>query len=65
MRKIKDRWIGTRVDEDYYAEVENYTDATGLNNGELLRAAITEYINNHPPKQVKKPTFGHLKPGKE
>lgn len=48
-RKVKDKWIGARVDEDMENRVEKYIDSSdSLNLGELVRNAVEEYMVNHP-----------------
>lgn len=63
VKKVKDKWLGARVDKDVYAAVETYTEAAELNMGDLLRAAVDEYILNHPIKTPREPALEQLKPG--
>lgn len=58
-RKIKDKWIGARADEDLEALVDRYTEAADISMGDLVRKAVKEYMLNHPlppstPTKVKK-----------
>lgn len=50
-RKVKNDWLGGRVDEDLKEEVQEYIDDAGLTEGELIRVAVKEYMLNHPVTQ--------------
>lgn len=59
MRKIKDKWIGARADEDLEALVDTYADAADISMGDLVRKSVREYMLTHPiapttPVKVKK-----------
>lgn len=58
-RKVKDKWLGARVDEDLSVTVSNYLQASDLNLGDLVREGVKEYMLNHPvkPPQVKEGTL--------
>lgn len=47
-RKVKDDYIGGRVDGDFKEKVEQYIDDAGMTQGEIVRAALEEYMRNHP-----------------
>lgn len=47
--KVKDDWLGGRVDGELKAQVEEYIDAAGdMTQGQLIRKAVIEYMKNHP-----------------
>jgi antitoxin component of RelBE/YafQ-DinJ toxin-antitoxin module len=46
-RKVKDDYIGGRVDTDFKEQVEQYIDDAGMTQGELVRVALEEYMRNH------------------
>lgn len=50
-RKVKSNYLGGRVDDDMKEEVQEYIDNAGLTEGELIRAAVQEYMQNHPIKE--------------
>lgn len=50
-RKVKSNYIGGRVDDDTKEEIQEYIDAAGLTEGELIRAAVEEYMQKHPVTQ--------------
>lgn len=55
-RTKKSKYIGGRVDEVYFAKVLAYIEATSLETqGQLVRAAVDEYILNHPIKLTERP----------
>lgn len=60
-RKIKDGYLGTRVDTDYGSKVDAYVEATEMTKGDLVRDAVTEYMANHPIKKPKPAVT--IKPG--
>lgn len=62
-RKVKDKWLGARVDGDLDQRVTEYIDVAELTMGELVRASVEEYMVNHPVKQPTKPLVEQ--PGKE
>lgn len=47
-RKAKTHYLGGRVDDDFRETVLEYTDAANMTMGELIRAALKEYIFAHP-----------------
>jgi hypothetical protein len=52
-RKMKDKYIGARVDSPYFDRVIAYIDASPIETqGQLVRAAVDEYMSNHPIKQL-------------
>jgi hypothetical protein len=57
-KKLKDKWLGARVDEDLSSLVEVYIDAADMTMGDLVRKAVKEYMNSHPtePSQLTKVT---------
>lgn len=54
-RRVKDKYLGARVDDDMSARVDTYIAAAHITMGDLLRAAVTEYMINHPAKTSVKP----------
>lgn len=52
-RKIKNKAFNVRVDEALYALANDYIDRAHLNIGDLVRAAVAEYISNNPVKEDK------------
>lgn len=57
-KKLKDKWLGARVDEDLSSAVEVYIDAADITMGDLVRKAVKEYMIVHPtePSQLTKAT---------
>jgi len=49
-RKIKDKYIGGRVTQDVFDAVTRYHNASDMTQGDLVRAAVDEYMANHPLK---------------
>ena len=47
-RKVKDSYVGGRVDDEMKEEVQEYIDNAGITEGELVRKALIEYMKNHP-----------------
>lgn len=47
-RKVKNNWLGGRVDDDLKELVQDYVDSSDMTEGRLIRKAVVEYINNHP-----------------
>lgn len=69
-KEVKDKYLGARVTGTKYAAIETYTDAAEINMGDLLRAAVDEYMVNHPVKVPRSKADYPLlndfnKPGKE
>lgn len=54
-RRVKDKYMGARVDDDTFARVLEYIEAQHLTQGDLVRAAVEEYIINHPVKLIERP----------
>lgn len=46
--KVKDGWLGGRVDTDLKEKVEEYIDVAEITQGQLIRKAVMEYMKNHP-----------------
>lgn len=48
--KVKNDWLGSRVDGDTKEIVEDYIDRSPLieTQGQLIRQAVIEFIKNHP-----------------
>ncbi len=65
IKKIKDRLLSARVDEDFGNEVINYTEAADILPADLVRKSIKEYMLNHPVKQAVEDPDQLNKPGKE
>lgn len=55
-KRVKDRWLSARVDEKFDEQVSAYTEATEMDKGELVRMAVKEYMDHHPPKVPGLPT---------
>lgn len=51
-KKVKDKWLGARVDADVDTRVKEYTEAAEMDMGELVRKGVEEYMLNHPVKQA-------------
>jgi hypothetical protein len=49
--KVKDGWLGGRVDGDLKEQVEEYIEATEMTQGQLIRKAVIEYMKNHPVQE--------------
>lgn len=47
-RKVKDEWLGARIDKDLAGLVDVYIDAAEISMGDLVRKAVKEYMVNHP-----------------
>lgn len=49
-RKVKERYIGARVDEDQGARVDAYVEMSADidSAGDLIRKALNDYMTNHP-----------------
>lgn len=62
-KRIKDKWLGARVDDALITSVEEYLHLAELNMAELVRAAVREYMASHPAKKPREPI--NLKPGGE
>ena len=52
-RIVKTKYIGGRVDQPKFDEVIAYTDAAHFSQGDLVRAAVDEYMLGHPMKAVR------------
>jgi hypothetical protein len=65
-KKVKDKWIGARVDGPYEKRVGDYiAGSKELTLAQLIRLSLDEYMLNHPVKDTKLGTPEHLniKPG--
>lgn len=51
-KKIKEKYTGARVDDAYFATVLAYIEAAEMTQGDLVRAALDEYMQNHPIKDL-------------
>jgi hypothetical protein len=60
--RIKEKYIGARVDEEFFNKVLEYI-GEDYTQGDLVRAAVKEYMINHPTKEPTEPTINGLKPG--
>lgn len=47
-RPIKDKWLGARVEASLAQEVVEYIGNADMTMGQLLRAAVKEYMWSHP-----------------
>lgn len=47
-KKVKDKWLGARVDANLDSLVDVYIEATEITMGDLVRVAVVEYMENHP-----------------
>lgn len=64
-KKIKDRLLAARVDEDFQNVVNDYTEAADILPADLVRKAVKEHMLNHPVKNPADTGAGNIKPGKE
>lgn len=64
-KKVKEHYVGARVDLDELARLNAYTEVTEMSMGDLIRKAITEFTINHPIKQPIKSAVDSLKPGED
>lgn len=64
-KPVKDRWLGARIDAPMDVKVKAYTEAAGMDMGELVRDAVSEYMVNHPVKDpsTKTDVTTQVKPG--
>lgn len=62
-KPIKTKWIGMRVDDAALANIKEYLGFTELDMAGLIRAAVREFMANHPVKKPREPI--NLKPGGE
>lgn len=48
--KVKNDWLGGRVDTDFKEQVEQYIDDSPSieTQGQLIRKAVMEYMKSHP-----------------
>lgn len=46
--KVKEDWLGGRVDSDFKELVEDYIDTAEITQGQLIRKAVAEYMKHHP-----------------
>lgn len=61
-KQLQDRWLGARVTDAFVKQVDDYLELAELNQAELIRQSVVEYMANHP---VKKPRQLVTKPGGE
>lgn len=47
-RPLKDKWLGARVDDALFKEVNEYVDVADTSMGDLVRKAVKEYMWSHP-----------------
>lgn len=47
-RKPKNKWIGVRVDAELEADVNSYIENADMTTGQLVRAALKEFMWAHP-----------------
>lgn len=52
-KPIREKYISAKVTDDERRFYTEYTEVAHLNDSELVRRALDEYINNHPIKQEK------------
>lgn len=60
-KRIKDRWLGARIDAVIDTKITEYLKATEMSMGDLIRGAVEEYMRNHPMKEPK--PWPKIKPG--
>lgn len=51
-KKIKNDWLGGRVDDELKERVAEYIEAADMTMGQLIRKAVEEYMRNHPAEEV-------------
>lgn len=61
-KQLRDKWLGARVTDAFVEQVDDYLELAELNQAELVRQSVVEYMANHP---VKKPIAKLTKPGGE
>lgn len=49
-KKAKTHYIGGRVDDDFREDVLEYIEAQEMSMGELIRAALKEFMFAHPSR---------------
>lgn len=59
-KPIREKWLGARVTVAFVQQVDDYLELAELNQAELIRQSVVEYMANHP---VKKPRELLTKPG--
>jgi len=47
-KKLKNMWLGARIDEDLNSLVSVYIDAADMTMGDLVRKSVKEYMATHP-----------------
>jgi hypothetical protein len=47
-KRVKDKWLGARVDNDMSQRVVDYTERSEMDMADLVRDAVEEYMINHP-----------------
>lgn len=58
LNKKKNNFIHARADAGFVNVIKSYAEASGLPVGVLVRAALQDYIINHPIKKVDDPLKG-------
>jgi hypothetical protein len=53
-KKLKEKWLGVRVDNETYETIQEYVKATDSYIAGLVRDAVLEYMVNHPVNDVHK-----------
>lgn len=62
-KKVKDKYMGGRVTSEKFAVVTEYHNASEMTQGDLVRAAVDEYMQNHPLKTLQPNKLQLTKPG--
>lgn len=62
-KKVKDKWLGARVDVVMEGKVSAYIEAADISMGDLIRRSVNEYMVNHPQKQESSNQTQLIKPG--
>lgn len=61
-KQLRDKWLGARTTAAFLEQIDDYLELAELNQAELVRQSVVEYMANHP---VKKPLPKLTKPGTE
>lgn len=48
VKRVKSRLISARVDDDFVARVNQYIEQSDIDQSDLIRASVDEYMTNHP-----------------
>jgi hypothetical protein len=62
-KKRKDEYLAGRADSDQMARVNAYLAASGMNQADLVRKGVDEYMKNHPIKDSEAAPSKISKPG--